>query len=150
MLNYMVINGRLGQDPEIRTAGSVNVCSFSVAVDRDYRKQGEERQTDWIRCVAWRDLADFIAGHFTKGQLITLDGRLQVRNYTDRDGNDRVVYELNANHAWFCGSKQDNHLPEQQAPAPRQQTARSASAQQSGYPSQQPSYYANGDDSLPF
>lgn len=105
MLNITVISGRLGTDLELKytTTNKTPVLGFSVAVDRDYKKQGEERQTDWIRVVAWRELAKFIAEHFHKGQMITIDGRLQESRYTDKQGVEHKTYDLIANHAYFCG-----------------------------------------------
>ncbi len=105
MLNHIVICGHIGTDLELRYTGGNNTpfVSFTVAVDRDYCKEGEDRKTDWIRVVAWRELAKFITDHFHKGKLITVDGRMQEGRYTDRNGNEHRTYELMANHAYFCG-----------------------------------------------
>ena len=106
MLNCLVIMGRLTADPELRTTPSgTSVTSFTVAVDRNYCKQGEERQTDFIPVVAWRQTADFINRYFRKGSLIALQGEIQSRNYTDKNGNKRTAIELLVNQASFCGEK---------------------------------------------
>ncbi len=106
MLNKIFIMGRLTADPILRTTQSgISVASFSVAVDRDYAAKGEERQTDFINVVAWRNTADFISRYFSKGKMIVVDGRLQVRNYEDKDGNKRTAYEIVANNVYFGESK---------------------------------------------
>ena len=106
MLNCLVIMGRLTADPELRTTPSgTSVTSFTVAVDRNYCKQGEERQTDFIPAVAWRQTADFIIRYFRKGSLIALQGEIQSRNYTDKNNNKRTAIEMLVNQASFCGEK---------------------------------------------
>lgn len=122
MLNIVVIMGRLTADPELRTTGTgTSVCSFSVAVDRNYSSNGE-RQTDFINCVAWRQTAEFISRYFHKGSMIAIQGSLQQRQYTDKDGNKRTVHEVLVNNASFCGSKAESgtgtfSANQQQAPA---------------------------------
>lgn len=109
MLNVSAINGRLVADPELRhTQSGTAVSSFTVAVDRSYCKQGEERQCDFIDCVAWRGTAEFLCKYFHKGQMIAVNGRLQSRTYTDKDGNKRKATEIVADSTEFCGSKKDN------------------------------------------
>ena len=106
MLNCIVIMGRLVADPEPRTtSGGVSVTSFRVAVDRNYAKQGEEKQTDFIPCVAWRQTADFVNKYFSKGSMICVQGSLQSRNYEDKQGNKRIAYEVICDRVNFCGSK---------------------------------------------
>ena len=101
MLNHCIIMGRLTRDPELRTTTSgVSVASFSVAVDRDYQS-GEEKQTDFINCVAWRSTGEFVNRYFSKGSMIIVNGRLQSRSYTDRDGNKRAAVELVAETVYF-------------------------------------------------
>lgn len=110
--------GRLGQDPELRTTSNgTAVCSFSVAVDRDFVRKGEERQTDWIRITAWRQTAEFISKYFRKGSMIAVEGRIQTGSYTDRDGNNRDRFEIVADNVSFCGSKRDDNGGNYSAPA---------------------------------
>ena len=106
MLNTVILMGRLTADPELRTTGSgLSVTSFNVAIDRRYSKQGEEKQTDFIPVVAWRQQADFITKYFHKGSMIAIEGSLQSRNYEDKNGNKRTAYEVIVDRASFCGSK---------------------------------------------
>lgn len=105
MLNHIVIMGRLTRDPELRQTGSgVSFANFSVAVDRDFSK-GEEKETDFIDCVAWRHTGEFVSKYFTRGSLIVVSGRLQVRSYTDKYGNNRRAAEIVADNCYFGGSK---------------------------------------------
>ena len=145
MLNNVVIMGRLTAEPELRqTTSGIEVLSFSVAVDRDYVRQGEERQTDFINCVAWRQTASFISSWFHKGNMIALTGSLQTRNYEDKNGNKRVATEVVVSTANFCGSKSEtgngarNDAPAP-APAPSYSTASSSDFEE-----------LQGDDDLPF
>ncbi len=106
MLNCAVIMGRLTADPELRTTGNgTSVTSFSVAVDRNYQRQGQERQTDFINVVAWRQTAEFVSRYFRKGQMIAVQGSIQTRSYEDRNGNKRTAVEIVADNVSFCGSK---------------------------------------------
>ena len=109
MLNHITIMGRLVRDPELRRTGSgVAVASFTVAVDRDFGgKDGGEKKTDFINCVAWRQTGEFISKYFTKGRMIVVDGRLEMRDWTDRDGNKRTSAEVIVNNAYFGDSKRD-------------------------------------------
>ncbi|MEE1126153.1 MAG: single-stranded DNA-binding protein [Acutalibacteraceae bacterium] len=108
MLNRVVIMGRLVAEPELKTTGSgISVSSFSVAVDRNYVKQGTERQTDFINVVAWRQTAEFVCKYFAKGQLIALEGSLQTRSYQDRDGHNRYVTEVVADNVFFTGDRRE-------------------------------------------
>lgn len=109
MLNQVAIMGRIGSDLNLtQTQSGVSVLSFRVAVDRDFKdKQTGERETDWINCVAWRGKAEFIANHFSKGRMIVLAGRLQTRDYTDKDGNKRYVTEILVSDVYFADSKRD-------------------------------------------
>ena len=106
-LNHICIMGRLTRDPELRRTGSgVAVTSFTLAVDRDYNpKDGAEKEVDFIDCNAWRNTAEFIAKHFSKGRMAIVSGRLQVRNYTDKDGNKRRAAEVVADSVYFGDSK---------------------------------------------
>ena len=108
-MNSICLMGRLTGDPELKTTQSgVSVTSFSVAVDRAYRSKDQERQTDFINCVAWRQTAEFISRYFRKGQRIALQGSLQSRRYTANDGSQRTVYEVVVDNAFFCESKGGN------------------------------------------
>ena len=110
MLNHIVIMGRLTRDPELRRTGSgVAVASFSLAVDRDFApKDGGERETDFIDCVAWRHTGEFVSKYFTKGRMAVVSGRLQIRSWTDKDGNKRRSAEVVADNVYFGDSKRDN------------------------------------------
>lgn len=107
MLNHITIMGRLTKDPELRRTGSgIAVASFTVAVDRDYSdKDSGEKETDFIDCVAWRQTGEFVSKYFTKGRMIVVDGRLQIRGWTDKDGNKRRNAEIIANSLYFADSK---------------------------------------------
>ena len=109
MLNHIVIMGRLVRDPELRRTGSgVAVASFRVAVDRDFApKDGGERKADFIDCVAWRQTGEFISKYFAKGRMIVVDGRLEMRDWTDKEGNKRTSAEIVVANAYFCDSKRD-------------------------------------------
>ena len=100
MLNKIIIMGRLGKDPELRqTPGGTSVASAVLAVDRDFRdKQTGEKATDWIDVVAWRNTAEFFAKNFSKGRMVAVEGRMQVREWTDKDGNNRRSAEVVADN----------------------------------------------------
>lgn len=133
-INNITILGRLTAEPEVKTTQSGNnVLSFSVAVDRSYQKKDEERQTDFIPCVAWRGTVDFIAKWAHKGDVIGVTGELQSRNYEDKNGNKRVAYEVIVGDVSICGGKKDG------APSP---TANAESKQETGI--------NVADDDLPF
>lgn len=109
MLNNAVIMGRLVADPELRTTGSgISVTSFTVAVDRRFVRQGEERQTDFIDVIAWRQTAEFISKYFRRGSMIAVQGYIQTRTYEDKNGNKRKAVEIVADNASFCGSKAES------------------------------------------
>ena len=110
MLNHIVIMGRLTRDPELRRTGSgIAVASFSVAVERDFSgRDGGEKETDFIDCVAWRQTGEFVSKYFTKGRMIVVSGRLQIRSWTDKDGNKRRTAEVVADNCYFGDSKKDS------------------------------------------
>ena len=110
MLNHITIMGRLTRDPELRRTGSgIAVASFTVAVDRDFGgRDGGEKETDFIDCVAWRQTGEFVSKYFTKGRMIVVSGRLQIRNWTDKDGNKRRTAEVVADNCYFGDSKRDS------------------------------------------
>ena len=106
MLNHIVIMGRLTRDPELRRTGNgTAVAGFTVAVDRDYAAQGQEKETDFIDCVAWAQKGEFVAKYFTRGSMIVVSGRLQIRSWTDKDGNKRRSAEVVADNCYFGESK---------------------------------------------
>ena len=110
MLNHITIMGRLVRDPELRRTGSgVAVASFTVAVDRDFGgRDGGEKETDFIDCVAWRQTGEFVSKYFTKGRMIVVSGRLQIRSWTDKDGNKRRTAEVVADNCYFGDSKRES------------------------------------------
>ena len=110
MLNHITIMGRLTRDPELRRTGSgIAVASFTLAVDRDFSpKDGGERETDFIDCVAWRQTGEFVSKYFTKGRMAVVSGRLQIRGWTDKDGNKRRSAEVVADNVYFGDSKRSN------------------------------------------
>lgn len=107
MLNHITIMGRLTRDPELRRTGAgVPVASFTVAVDRDFPdKQTGEKETDFIDCVAWRQTGEFVSKYFAKGRMAVVSGRLQIRSWTDKDGNKRRSAEVIADGVYFADSK---------------------------------------------
>ena len=109
MLNIVAIMGRLVADPELRTTpAGVNVCQFRIACDRNFARQGEQRQADFVDIVAWRAQADFVCKYFSKGSLIAINGRIQTRNYQDKNGNNRTAFAVVAENINFGGSKGTN------------------------------------------
>lgn len=106
MLNHITIMGRLTRDAELRRTGSgTAVASFTVAVDRDYAAEGQDRETDFIDCVAWRGTGEFVSRYFSKGSMIVVSGRLQERRWTDKEGNKRRNAEVVADSVYFGDSK---------------------------------------------
>ena len=109
MLNHITLMGRLVRDPELRRTGSgVAVASFTVAVDRDFVAEGKERKADFINCVAWRQTGEFISRYFAKGRVIVVDGRLEMRDWTDKEGNKRTSAEVIVDNAYFGDSKRSD------------------------------------------
>ena len=161
MLNHIVLMGRLTRDPELRRTGSgVAVASFTLAVDRDYAVQGAEKETDFVDIVAWRNTAEFVSKYFTKGRMAVVSGRLQIRNWQDKDGNKRRTAEVVADNVYFGDSKRDsadggsfnqsqgyaqsfNQIPQQQQPA--YQAPQNVSAAPSDF-----SMLSDDDPDLPF
>lgn len=108
MLNRVILMGRLVADPELKATNSgVSVCSFRIAVDRSYVKNGEQRQADFFDIVAWRSSAEFVCKHFTKGSLVALDGVLQSRQYQTKDGSNRSTVEVVADNISFTGERKE-------------------------------------------
>ena len=115
MLNHIMIMGRLTRDPELRRTGNgVAVTSFTVAVDRDFSPK-DEKETDFIDCVAWRSTGEFVSKYFSKGSMILVSGRLQIRAWTDKDGNKRRSAEVVAENVYFAEGKREQPQP---APVP--------------------------------
>ena len=104
MLNKCFLMGRMVKDPEVRKAGEYSVCSFTIAVDRDFSK-GAEKQTDFIDCVAWRQTAEFIGKSFTKGRMMIVGGKLQIRDWEDKNGNKRRTAEVLVEDVYFGDSR---------------------------------------------
>lgn len=108
MLNHWVGMGRLVRDPEMRKTGSgISVANFTIAVDRDFKGQNGEKETDYIDCVAWRGTADTVCKYFTKGRLIVVVGSFQSRKWNDKSGNKRTSWECQVNNVYFADSKKD-------------------------------------------
>ena len=160
MLNHIVLMGRLTRDPELRRTGSgVAVASFTLAVDRDYAVQGAEKETDFVDIVAWRNTAEFVSKYFAKGRMAVVSGRLQIRNWQDKEGNKRRSAEVVADNVYFGDSKRDsadggsfnqsqgyaqsfNQIPQQQ---PAYQAPQNVSAAPSDF-----SMLSDDDPDLPF
>ena len=144
-MNVVVLVGRLTDNPELRhTNSNISVTRFSIAVDRAYRS-GEDRQTDFINIVAWRQTAEFITTYFKKGQRIGIEGSLRMNQFTDKDGNKRTTYEVVVNNAHFVENKRDSGNAGGFAPAETQTAPQSFSNSDSGDFSEIAS-----DDDLPF
>lgn len=146
MLNHISIMGRFTRDPELRrTANGTAVTSFTLAVDRDFApKEGAEKETDFIDCVAWRQTGEFVSKYFSKGRMAVVSGRLQIRAWTDKEGNKRRTAEVIAENVYFGDSKKEDsngggtYYPQQQAP------------EYPTYPAQDFSTLPDDDSTLPF
>ena len=158
MLNHIIIMGRLTRDPELRyTSTQTPVTTFTLAVDRDYaNRETNERQTDFIDCVAWRS-AEFVSKYFQKGSLAVVSGRLQIRDWTDREGGKRRSAEIVADNVYFGESKRrdEGGAPSGGYSRPEPRDSYSAPAAPSGYDNvpKGPSAFAeldDGDGELPF
>ena len=146
MLNKVVLMGRLVADPELkRTNNDISVCTFRVAVDRNYTPQGQERQCDFLSCVAWRQTGEFITRYFTKGRMIAVEGSLQSRNYEDKNGVKRTAYEIIVEHAYFADSKPADNTSNAAANVDVQYTAAPAPAPAQAAYQQQPVYQQQVD-----
>ena len=111
MLNRLILMGRLTADPELKTTQSgVNVTTFTLAVERNYVAKGQDRQTDFVRCVAWRNTADFICKYFSKGRMMSVEAELQSRSYENSEGRKVTVWEAVVSNVYFCGDtdRQEN------------------------------------------
>ena len=156
MLNSAIIMGRLTAEPELKSAGGTTVCSFTVAVDGRSKDQNGERQTNFIRCVAWRERAEFLSRYFHKGSMVAITGYIQVRQYEDKNGNKREAVEIVADRIDFTGEKNPGNsgggyrddVPLPPAPPERQQMSQPAPA----YSTASAADFEEiaGDDDLPF
>ena len=157
MLNRIIVMGRLTRDPELRrTQSGTAVCSFSIACDRNYTKD-EEKKTDFIDIVAWRGTAEFVSKYFAKGSMAVVSGRLQIRDWTDREGNKRRTAEIVADNVYFGESKRrdEGSAPSGGYSRPEPRESYAAPSAPSGYDSvpKGPSAFAeldDGDGELPF
>ena len=133
MLNKIILMGRLTRDPDLRKTGNgTAVTSFSLAVDRDFKSQSGEKETDFIDIVAWRSTAEFVSKYFTKGRMAVVEGRLQIRDWTDKDGGKRRSAEVVAENVYFGDSKRDGAGDYGAAPA-YSAPSRPAAAPMSGH-----------------
>lgn len=124
MLNVVTIMGRMARDPELRKTGSgKSVASFSLAVERDRKNESGDRDVDFIDCVAWGQTGDFVAKYFQKGSMAVVSGRLQIRGWTDKDGNKRKAAEIVANSVYFGSSKNGEQKPADSFAAPSDASA---------------------------
>ena len=157
MLNRVILMGRITADLELKTTASgISVTSFTIAVDRNYVKQGEQRQTDFINIVCWRQQAEFVCRYFGKGSMIAVEGQLQTRTYQAKDGTNRYVTEVVADNISFTGERRDQSNSGYNSYAP----ANSQPAYQQAPVQEQQTSYSNGansdfeempmDDDLPF
>ena len=146
MIYYVVLMGRLVAAPELRSTGTgISVTSFTLAVERAYAKSGEQRQADFIDCVAWRNTAEFITKYFQKGSMIAITGSIQTRNYEDKNGNKRKAVEILVDNASFCGSKAETGTGGYSAPeAPAAPAPSFTSGSESDFEE------ISEDDDLPF
>ena len=156
MLNHIVIMGRLTREPELRTTQSgVNVASFTVAVDRDFAgRDGNERQTDFFDCSAWRSTGEFVSRYFHKGSMIVVSGRMQSRKFQDRDGNNRTAWDIQADNVYFGESKRESDNTYSQSSYSNQNnySGYGSASQSSPAPQVAPSPYEELEDDgeLPF
>ena len=148
MLNRITLMGRLTRDPELRqTQSGTSVASFTLACDRDYAAQGAEKETDFIDVVAWRNTADFVSRYFNKGRMAVVSGRLQIRNWEDKDGNKRKTAEIVAESVYFGDSKRDGQNASAAAPASAEFTQLPDTTP---VPFPEPDMQMGLDDDLPF
>ena len=146
MINNVVLMGRLVATPELRnTQNGIAVTSFTLAVERSFARAGEQRQADFINCVAWRNSAEFISRYFQKGSMIAVTGSIQTRNYEDKNGNKRTATEVVVDQASFCGSKAETGTSGYSAPSAMMPEAPSFATGSEGDFEE-----IAGDDDLPF
>ena len=150
MLNHITIMGRFVRDPELRRTGSgIAVASFTLAVDRDFKSSNVgDKEVDFIDCVAWRQAGEFVSKYFTRGRMAVVSGRLQIRSWTDKDGNKRRTAEVVADNVYFADSKSENASAgtQQSVPASYGTPAYSAPS----YPTSDFAMLEDDDAQLPF
>ncbi len=149
-MNNVSLIGRLTADPELRhTQSDLAMTRFSIAVDRSYTKPGEDRQTDFINLIAWRQTAEFICKYFTKGQRIGITGEIRTGSYTDKNGNKRTSFDVVVNNAYFCESRNSSGSYGNYS---GQTSRRQSEPAEAAYSSGEPSEFDGmpGDDDLPF
>ena len=118
MLNRAILMGRLTRDPELRqTPNNVSVVTFTLAVDRNYQADKNNKQADFINIVAWRHTAEFVSKYFVKGQLVAVEGSIQTRSYQDKDGNNRTAFEVVADQVYFAEKKSADKSPDASYPS---------------------------------
>ena len=150
MLNHITIMGRFVRDPELRRTGSgIAVASFTLAVDRDFKaSSGGEKEVDFIDCVAWRQAGEFVSKYFTRGRMAVVSGRLQIRSWTDKDGNKRRTAEVVADNVYFADAKTENTSSGTQQVAPASYGTPAYSAP--NYPASDFAMLEDDDAQLPF
>ena len=150
MLNHITIMGRFVRDPELRRTGSgIAVTSFTLAVDRDFKaSSGGEKEVDFIDCVAWRQTGEFVSKYFTRGRMAVVSGKLQIRSWTDKDGNKRRTAEVIADNVYFADSKTENASSGTQQAAPASYGSPAYSAP--NYPPSDFAMLEDDDAQLPF
>lgn len=150
MLNHITIMGRFVRDPELRRTGSgIAVASFTLAVDRDFKaSSANEKEVDFIDCVAWRQAGEFVSKYFSRGRMAVVSGRLQIRSWTDKDGNKRRTAEVIADNVYFADSKTESASSAPQAPAAANYGAPAYSAP--NYPASDFQILEDDDAQLPF
>ncbi|MBD5128472.1 MAG: single-stranded DNA-binding protein [Ruminococcaceae bacterium] len=149
MFNKVIMMGRICNDLELKTTPTgLSVCSFRIAVDRNYQVKGEEKKTDFFNVVAWRAAAEFVVRYFAKGRMILVEGEMQTRQYTDKNGTPATWYEIMAERLSFTGEKSSAPEPPPLPPEPPQYANNNTTAQQSKPPS--PDFTDTGSDDYPF
>ena len=150
MLNHITIMGRFVRDPELRRTGSgIAVASFTLAADRDFKSSsGGDKEVDFIDCVAWRQAGEFVSKYFTRGRMAVVSGRLQIRSWTDKDGNKRRTAEVVADNVYFADSKSENAASGTQQSAPASYGTPAYSAP--NYPASDFAMLEDDDAQLPF
>lgn len=152
MLNHIVIMGRFTRDPELRRTGSgIAVASFTLAVDRDFKSSNsKEKEVDFIDCVAWRQTGEFVSKYFAKGRMAVVSGKLQIRSWTDNDGNKRRTAEVVAENVYFADSKSSNGSKAAAAPASAPSSFGGYVPPTTGYPASDFAMLEDDDAQLPF
>lgn len=152
-MNKVIMMGRIANELELKTTpNGTSVCSFLIAVDRNYQVKGEEKKTDFFNVVAWRAAAEFVTRYFSKGRMILVEGEMQTRQYTDKNGNSATWYEIIVDHLYFTGEakKESSNAPTPPPPSsPTPTTPYSANSTTAVAPSKEPPQFS-ADDDYPF